>query len=479
MKNIKSFYMKNFQSHKDTNIVLSPNITTFVGESGMGKSALFRLLKLVIKNEPRGVEYISGGETKMIGGVVFEDDVEVVRERSKAINRYTIHHPDGTSLQFEKFKTDIPPPVLEALEYQPIKIDTDLSIDLNFAEQLEAPFLLGDSDASKAKTIDGLARINLFNIALRNTNKDISNFNNESKSFQRQVEEIDRQLEQYEDLPQVEENLTKIEAIISTLEELQNKKEMYERFVSQQNEISQRMSDTEDVIERLKPITTIEEDLRRMSLLIHQKQGYAALFNSYKRVGQEIEEMSAVLSHRENILQAEEQIHRLNRLMGEKRLYVDLDTRYTELTTNISKGEDYILRMRPIREAEQLLSGLGERIVQKGKLVDAHQQYEKNISNQKLWADLIQRLEGVKHVETLMQDLNGMLQRRQTLNELGTSLQTCQESIQKGLVYRQHVSQEIETNKQQYAQALKQFNKCPVCFGELNDEHIHQVVESL
>lgn len=53
--------IQNFQAHKDTTIEFDC-ITTIVGPSDIGKSAVLRALKWVAKNEPKGTSFVRDGD---------------------------------------------------------------------------------------------------------------------------------------------------------------------------------------------------------------------------------------------------------------------------------------------------------------------------------------------------------------------------------------------------------------------------------
>lgn len=53
--------IQNFQAHKDTTIEFD-RITTIVGPSDIGKSAVLRALKWVAKNEPNGTSFVRDGD---------------------------------------------------------------------------------------------------------------------------------------------------------------------------------------------------------------------------------------------------------------------------------------------------------------------------------------------------------------------------------------------------------------------------------
>ena len=59
---IKTLTISNFQSHRKSSVEFSDTVTAFVGLNNHGKSAIFRALKKLVRNEPEGVSFIRDGE---------------------------------------------------------------------------------------------------------------------------------------------------------------------------------------------------------------------------------------------------------------------------------------------------------------------------------------------------------------------------------------------------------------------------------
>ena len=479
MKNLKGMYIQNFQSHKDTKVDFAPTITTFVGESDKGKTSIFRALKLIVKNQPKGVSYITTGETKTTVGVILEDDSEVVRERTKSVNRYIVHNPDGTSLQQEGFGLDVPPDVLEVLDYQPVKIDTDLSIDLNFSEQLDGPFLLSESNASKARTIDGLAKINVFNIALRNTNKSITSFNNEARNIQKQLDEIEVQLKDYEDLSQVEMVLNQLQQVIEQMEALEETRGHYEQLLNQYNEVNQNIDYTIHSINELKNVQEVDQYIQQMTFQVQRKQMFSSLLSSYERVERDIIETENILSHKDSILTMDSISNELSKLHSKKQTYTTLHSQYETISSNIEKGKKFVARLSQVKEAGDLLDSLLHLSNRKQQLIGLFQQFNSTDAEISHYTNAVQQLGSIREVDGMISLMQKLVHKKNQLSQLLISLNECNNSIQSGITYKENMIQKINLCKQQYADLLKQFKKCPVCFGELDDNHLHSVVENM
>jgi exonuclease SbcC len=61
---IKKLSLRNFQSHRETDLEFSPGLNIIVGPSDQGKSAIIRALRWLFYNEPRGTGFIRVGETR-------------------------------------------------------------------------------------------------------------------------------------------------------------------------------------------------------------------------------------------------------------------------------------------------------------------------------------------------------------------------------------------------------------------------------
>ena len=56
---IKQINIKNFQSHKDSTLEFSEDVTAIVGLNNHGKSVVFRALQKCIRDIPNGTSFIT------------------------------------------------------------------------------------------------------------------------------------------------------------------------------------------------------------------------------------------------------------------------------------------------------------------------------------------------------------------------------------------------------------------------------------
>ena len=141
---IKSIELHNFQNHKKLKVKFDPcGLNIIIGETGEGKSAIFRALFLVTDNKPSAAERLFQSPKYKI--IVTTKNHTIIREPKK----YTLIDKDDNKEEFIKFGTDVPDKVRKAL---PLK-------DANWQRQLSRHFLLFESPGTAAKMINSISGV--------------------------------------------------------------------------------------------------------------------------------------------------------------------------------------------------------------------------------------------------------------------------------------------------------------------------------
>jgi DNA repair ATPase RecN len=141
---IKSIELYNFQNHKKLKVKFDPyGLNIIIGETGEGKSAIFRALFLVTDNKPSGADRLFQSPKYKI--IVKTETHTIIREPKK----YTLIDEDDNKEEFIKFGTDVPDKIRKAL---PLK-------DANWQRQLSRHFLLFESPGIAAKMINNISGV--------------------------------------------------------------------------------------------------------------------------------------------------------------------------------------------------------------------------------------------------------------------------------------------------------------------------------
>ncbi len=153
---LKRLLIKNFQAHKKLELTFAPGVTTIVGPSDVGKSAVIRALTWIMTNRPGGVEFIREGARSTT--VELEvDGHTILRERSKSVNRYVL---DGQ--EFKAFGTEPPQEVLDVLNLASI----------NFQAQHDSPFWFCETPGEISRQLNEIVNLSVIDSTLANLDRE-------------------------------------------------------------------------------------------------------------------------------------------------------------------------------------------------------------------------------------------------------------------------------------------------------------------
>lgn len=148
---LERLVIHNFQCHHKLVVDFDPQITTIMGQSDQGKSAVLRALRLVCFNAPSGTAFITHGEDecKIILKV---DGHKIIRTRSKSINEYSL---DG--IIYKAFGQGNVPDDIERL----------LNVgDINWQRQHDPPFWFSLTPGQVSKELNTIINLGLIDDAL-------------------------------------------------------------------------------------------------------------------------------------------------------------------------------------------------------------------------------------------------------------------------------------------------------------------------
>jgi len=200
---IESLKVKNFQSHKDSELQFHHGVNIVVGTTDSGKTAVLRALKWVIRNRPSGEGFRShwGGKTRVDLKL---SDGEVSREKDKE-NLYFLN---GT--RFTAFGSDVPQEITKAINIE----------DTNLQSQMDAPFLLSKSAGEVAAHFNKVAHLDQIGVSQKYVDSRIRNLNQSILSYKDRITENKEKLEQYADLDKLEMQIEVLEDDQSKLQNL-------------------------------------------------------------------------------------------------------------------------------------------------------------------------------------------------------------------------------------------------------------------
>ena len=213
MQKIDKVVLQNVQSHEATTLDLSPGFNVITGSTEGGKTAIMRGDRLLVDNKPAGTAWVRKDKNDEPVGTLtviheYASGHKVARVRGKSVNRYIITDPDGTTKTLEGFGTDVPEEVQAITGIRPAVFFDDgkgksFAPVLNFAFQLEAPFMLSETPGLGAKVFGHLAGTGIVDAALDDLNKDVFDANKRKRVAEDEIGQKEAALKGYDGLEQV------------------------------------------------------------------------------------------------------------------------------------------------------------------------------------------------------------------------------------------------------------------------------------
>lgn len=148
---IQSLSIRNFQRHRSLDLKLDPRVTTIVGPSDTGKSAIIRALTWVLTNKPRGAEFLRDG-AKQVSVSIKVGKHQVKRSRGKG-NHYFLN-----GKRFSAFGNEVPKEIAQILNISP----------LNFQGQHDPSFWFSLSPGDVSKQLNAIVDLSLIDTTLAN-----------------------------------------------------------------------------------------------------------------------------------------------------------------------------------------------------------------------------------------------------------------------------------------------------------------------
>ena len=213
---ITKITLKNFQSHRNSEIEFTDGLNILSGQSDSGKSAIIRALNWVFTNKPSGDAFRSTWARKRPTEVsVFLDSGDVVkRVKGKSVNSYFLN-----DREFKAMGQSVPDEILQVLN-----IDT-----LNIQSQHDAPFLLSESSGEVARTLNRIVNLEIMDKALVECNSERLRLNREIQRYSDEIDNRFEQLKEFDILDAYERDVSDLE---KKQERLQSRIEAHDKLAT-------------------------------------------------------------------------------------------------------------------------------------------------------------------------------------------------------------------------------------------------------
>lgn len=526
MNPITKLTIENFQSHQKTVIYLATNgqLTVITGPSDSGKTVILRALRWLLYNEPQGTDFIRVGASFARVTAEFESGHTVVRERTKATNRYKIIAPGTSEPQvFEGFGISVPPEVQEITGVRPVQIG-DLTLNLNLAEQLAGPFLGSSISAgARAKVLGKLAGTEEIDFASKQLGTDLFRRNQDEKRLNVEVAELEAKIREYDWLPAVKAKIETLEQLVTKIKDAQDRRnrlgQLKEQLAGVDDKISachtvlyrwRHLGQAEQLAEALRTnqerqakliqlkerlaeadtgITVAEDTLYRWRHLrqieqlisnIIENQGYKELMvkltNSYWKYQTSILDCEVIIRKHVDLPEAEARFQAAQAAVEKVKRLHNLKIGYLSVRELIQQNHEILERMQGIDEARNLAAGIQEKLARRDTLLKLAKSYhEKDLLIIQEQA-IVGALQRVTEVEKILQFSDEKRRQREqliALRDKHSKLNYLIESTREQVVMLENRVLELEGA---YQDELTAAGVCPMCGQSIKTENYKEAV---
>lgn len=316
---INKVVLKNFQSHKETEVDLSNGLNVLTGQSDSGKSAIIRAINWVVTNKPGGDSFRSKWVKKEPTEVILELDTGDVIRRVKGNTKNSYFLNDT---EFKAMGQSVPDEIQKVLN-----IDS-----LNIQSQHDSVFLLSESSGEVARTLNRVVNLEIMDKALALCNSERLRINRELQNYSDEIDNRFEQLNEFNFLDKYEERIKELETL-------------YERY-------DNRRTKYNEIVDILEEIDAIECDI--LDIKVPPDAVVSDLTMQFSELG-------ACKVSKEQLKRIIDKIRYINREIEEFKIpdIKELETLVKEVEKRRSESEDLenlILKTQKIQKTYKILN---------------------------------------------------------------------------------------------------------------------------
>ncbi|MEW6448735.1 MAG: AAA family ATPase [Bacillota bacterium] len=473
---LKRVILENFQSHRQTEIVLAPTVTVLIGESDQGKSAVVRALRWLFYNKPKGADFLRVGADRCRVAVEFEDGLTIVRERRGKTNRYEILQPGREPYVEEGFGRDVPEAVQELTEIRPLKLE-GASFELHVAHQLDPPFLLKETPAVRARAVGHLSGTHLFDAADKRAARKLAELTRQRRELEDEVARIQVQMEGFSDLPRLEAQYEECAAFFERGRETGIRVEMLSALKEGFKSVLRELRESENLLESLPRPEDLQargEQVSALILLFHKLSGLNGL---KKGVHSSLERVKNVLAETATVKEAEMIAREAEAVVERVRVLQEMGSRRASLLSDMAKIEGILKAVETLPQAEELHGRFRESAARLAVLQEMFSRLTETSRRLLRVEGAEAELKDVWLAARCWDELQGNTERLRRLKELRQQLLSVRRELAAAEKRLTEARAEAGRQAGKLRELLLKTNRCPVCFTPLSPEQVERILK--
>ncbi len=348
--------IKNFQAHKDTELVLGDGLNAVVGVSDSGKSAIVRAISWLITNRPLGFSFHSWFTDKPTEVEMEIDGSKVKLEKDNKGAKYTL-----ADKEWEKIGTDVPDEVVKFLNLD----------EINIADQKQLSYLVLDTPGNVGKEINKITKLEKVDDWVSSLTSKINGEKRDVKLLKKQSEEVEEQLKP-----------------LKHIEEIKKKVDM---LLSKQDKVSALEEKSKEINNILERIYKLQESIRTAQEWVKVE----GKVNKIESLCREVEEKAKLRDYLEDICTLEEKISKCKKRLKIEPEVLELDKKVNELRRleNIEVVlSDYVELLLDIKAVREFLRSESKVT----KIVDKYNELKELVQEEAKIASILERVDSLE-----------------------------------------------------------------------------------
>lgn len=504
---ISEITIKGFQSHVNSTFRLSPGLTVVTGPTDSGKTAIIRAIRWVAFNEPAGDGFVNESVGEALVTITLANGTVITKGRRKGgRTSYQLTLAEGKPQLFEQ--ADVPPEVMAALGITRQKFG-DFETALNFAFQLEAPFLISEPPSAGAKVLGVIAGTEIVDLAIKATSKDTHAARAKRLKADQDVQQYEKDLKQYDDLDALidqgqacETLMQKFDALVTrtaTLRVLDLQAYVADAKIS---DLEQRIADLNlDVVtplvewlpgqyDRYSRLTVAKEQYSSHGLVIRacharleqlsgipkaadllsaveqhmsRKNTLLDLASRFVTVSQVFQAAELTLEHTQHLETAEADVMSIERSFSRKNVLTELASRSREVTRQILQIDQVLQASKDIDLAAAKAADLAAGVNRLEALKQLRVQHQANSLYWRARETIVEATAGIAQAATMLASVAETRDKLQRLQEILTVFRIKNDTLQQAASRASAAEQAVSAQEQLLQGLWAELNVCPLC----------------
>lgn len=205
---INELEIRNFQSHKETDLIFVPGVNVILGQSDVGKSSVIRAIRWAISNRPSGNSFRANFASDTTEVSMGFGEEFISRQKGKKVNRY-----ETESGELKALRSEVPQEVQDITRME----------EVNIQPQYESYFLLDETPGNVAKAFNSVSGLEEMDAALKNINSKVRTTSSEMAVILKNIVSFEEQINDLDWLKKSEIDLNEMEKQEAKLKEQKGK----------------------------------------------------------------------------------------------------------------------------------------------------------------------------------------------------------------------------------------------------------------